>query len=74
VQAATDESRISRVRNPFRHVIVFVIGGGTFVEYQNLKDYERKSNEKVCLRRASATLSLSLPPAASNCPACPSAP
>ena len=49
VQAVADESMIRRVRNPFRHAFVFMIGGGNYAEFQNIKEYERKCNEKVRL-------------------------
>ncbi len=34
-------SAIPRKNTPFTHAIVFVIGGGNYVEYQNLQDYAK---------------------------------
>lgn len=33
-QAITDEALVPRVRNPFRNAVVFVVGGGNYVEFQ----------------------------------------
>ncbi|XP_034432413.1 sec1 family domain-containing protein 1 [Hippoglossus hippoglossus] len=42
------ESSIPRNKNPFQEAIVFVVGGGNFIEYQNLVDYAKsKQGKKV---------------------------
>lgn len=42
------ESSIPRNKNPFQEAIVFVVGGGNYVEYQNLVDYTKsKQGKKV---------------------------
>ncbi|XP_053291002.1 sec1 family domain-containing protein 1 [Pleuronectes platessa] len=42
------ESSIPRNKNPFQEAIVFVVGGGNFIEYQNLVDYGKsKQGKKV---------------------------
>uniref|UniRef100_A0A668S762 Sec1 family domain containing 1 n=1 Tax=Oreochromis aureus TaxID=47969 RepID=A0A668S762_OREAU len=39
---------IPRNKNPFQEAIVFVVGGGNFIEYQNLVDYTKsKQGKKV---------------------------
>ncbi|XP_074640087.1 sec1 family domain-containing protein 1-like [Tubulanus polymorphus] len=38
---ATDTSSIPRNRSPFHEAIVFVVGGGNYIEYQNLIDYTK---------------------------------
>lgn len=38
---ATDSSTIPRNRSPFQDAIVFVVGGGNYIEYQNLVDYTK---------------------------------
>lgn len=47
----TDSSSIPRNRSPFQDAIVFVVGGGNYIEYQNLVDYTKNktgsSNKKV---------------------------
>ncbi|XP_002732351.1 sec1 family domain-containing protein 1-like [Saccoglossus kowalevskii] len=35
----TDSSAIPRNRTPFQEALVFVVGGGNYIEYQNLVDY-----------------------------------
>ncbi|KAJ0009202.1 hypothetical protein NQD34_016617 [Periophthalmus magnuspinnatus] len=35
------ESSIPRNKNPFQEAIVFVVGGGNYIEYQNLVDYAK---------------------------------
>ncbi|XP_077992869.1 sec1 family domain-containing protein 1-like [Glandiceps talaboti] len=35
----TDASSIPRNRTPFQEAMVFVVGGGNYIEYQNLVDY-----------------------------------
>ncbi|PSN32049.1 Protein sly1 [Blattella germanica] len=39
----TDSSQIPRNRTPFQEAIVFVVGGGNYIEYQNLVDYTKLS-------------------------------
>ncbi|XP_057715607.1 sec1 family domain-containing protein 1 [Corythoichthys intestinalis] len=42
------ESSIPRNKNPFQEAIVFVVGGGNYIEYQNLVDYTKsKVGKKV---------------------------
>uniref|UniRef100_A0A8D3E423 Sec1 family domain containing 1 n=1 Tax=Scophthalmus maximus TaxID=52904 RepID=A0A8D3E423_SCOMX len=42
------ESSIPRNKNPFQEAIVFVVGGGNYIEYQNLVDYSKsKQGKKV---------------------------
>ncbi|XP_056867490.1 sec1 family domain-containing protein 1 [Takifugu flavidus] len=42
------ESSIPRNKNPFQEAIVFVVGGGNYIEYQNLVDYTKvKQGKKV---------------------------
>lgn len=36
-------SEIPRNRAPFQEAIVFVVGGGNYIEYQNLVDYAKVS-------------------------------
>lgn len=36
---ASDSSAIPRNKTPFQEAIVFVVGGGNYIEYQNLMDY-----------------------------------
>ncbi|XP_049789905.1 protein sly1 homolog isoform X2 [Schistocerca nitens] len=36
-----DSSQIPRNRMPFQEAIVFVVGGGNYIEYQNLVDYTK---------------------------------
>ncbi|XP_071833849.1 sec1 family domain-containing protein 1-like [Apostichopus japonicus] len=36
---STDSSTIPRSKTPFQEAIVFVVGGGNYIEYQNLMDY-----------------------------------
>jgi len=38
---ATDNASIPRSRSPFQESVVFVIGGGNYIEYQNLQDYAK---------------------------------
>ncbi|KAL6056558.1 Sec1 domain containing protein 1, partial [Balamuthia mandrillaris] len=35
-------SQVPRKNTPFKQAIVFVIGGGNYIEYQNLQDYAKK--------------------------------
>lgn len=37
---------IPRKTTPFKEAIVFTIGGGNYVEYQNLQDYTKKNQTK----------------------------
>lgn len=37
-------TEIPRNRAPFQDAIVFVVGGGNYIEYQNLVDYAKVSN------------------------------
>ncbi|XP_054724938.1 sec1 family domain-containing protein 1-like [Uloborus diversus] len=38
---ATDSSMVPRNRAPFQDAVVFVVGGGNYIEYQNLIDYTK---------------------------------
>uniref|UniRef100_A0A3Q2WWQ9 Sec1 family domain containing 1 n=1 Tax=Haplochromis burtoni TaxID=8153 RepID=A0A3Q2WWQ9_HAPBU len=40
------ESSIPRNKNPFQEAIVFVVGGGNYIEYQNLVDYTKSKQGK----------------------------
>ncbi|XP_063039802.1 sec1 family domain-containing protein 1 [Engraulis encrasicolus] len=40
------ESSIPRNKNPFQEAIVFVVGGGNYIEYQNLVDYTKAKQGK----------------------------
>ncbi|XP_034015687.1 LOW QUALITY PROTEIN: sec1 family domain-containing protein 1 [Thalassophryne amazonica] len=41
-------SSVPRNKNPFQEAIVFVVGGGNYIEYQNLVDYAKsKQGKKV---------------------------
>jgi len=46
VQKKMRQTAIPRKNTPFRDAIVFVIGGGNYVEYQNLQEYGRKQPAK----------------------------
>lgn len=37
----TDSNSVPRNRSPFQDAIVFVVGGGNYIEYQNLIDYTK---------------------------------
>jgi hypothetical protein len=39
----TDSSQVPRNRTPFQEAIVFMVGGGNYIEYQNLVDYTKVS-------------------------------
>jgi len=41
---ANDSSQVPRTKTPFNDAIVFVVGGGNYIEYQNLQDYVRAKN------------------------------
>ncbi|XP_077421344.1 sec1 family domain-containing protein 1 [Vanacampus margaritifer] len=42
------ESSIPRNKNPFQEAVVFVVGGGNYIEYQNLVDYTKsKAGKKM---------------------------
>lgn len=36
-----DASQVPKNRTPFQEAIVFVVGGGNYIEYQNLVDYTK---------------------------------
>ena len=36
--------QIPRTKTPFSDAIVFVVGGGNYIEYQNLQDYVKMKN------------------------------
>jgi len=42
VQKKMRQSSIPRKNTPFKEAVVFVIGGGNYVEYQNLQEYAKK--------------------------------
>lgn len=41
VQKKMRQSSIPRKNTPFKEAIVFIIGGGNYVEYLNLQDYSK---------------------------------
>jgi len=46
VQKKMRQTAIPRKNTPFKEAIVFVIGGGNYVEYLNLQDYAKKQPSK----------------------------
>lgn len=40
----TDSASIPRNRSPFQEAIVFIVGGGNYIEYQNLMDYVKSKS------------------------------
>ena len=42
-----DSSQVPRNRTTFQEAIVFVVGGGNYIEYQNLVDYTKASSQFV---------------------------
>ncbi|XP_031558433.1 sec1 family domain-containing protein 1-like [Actinia tenebrosa] len=40
----TDSMSIPRNKTPFQEAIVFMVGGGNFIEYQNLMDYSKRNS------------------------------
>jgi len=38
------QDNIPRAKNPFQDAIVFMVGGGNYIEYQNLMDYISSKN------------------------------
>ncbi|TRY79462.1 hypothetical protein TCAL_06784, partial [Tigriopus californicus] len=40
---------IPRAKNPFQEAIVFMVGGGNYIEYQNLMDYTQQAKSGVNL-------------------------
>lgn len=56
----TDSMSIPRNKTPFSEAIVFIVGGGNYIEYQNLMDYsERHSGGKKLLYGASEVMNAS---------------
>ncbi|XP_053330877.1 sec1 family domain-containing protein 1 [Spea bombifrons] len=43
------DSSVPRSKNPFQEAIVFVVGGGNYIEYQNLVDYIKTKQGKHIL-------------------------
>ena len=39
-------AKMPRTRTPFQEAIVFVVGGGNYVEYQNLNEYAQRQTIK----------------------------
>ena len=39
-----DGGQVPRTKTPFSDGIVFVVGGGNYIEYQNLQDYVKTKN------------------------------
>ena len=39
-----ESGQIPRTKTPFSDAIVFVVGGGNYIEYQNLQDYVKTKN------------------------------
>jgi len=46
VQKKMRQTAIPRKNTPFKEGIVFIIGGGNYVEYQNLQEYTKKQTSK----------------------------
>jgi len=46
VQKKARQGSIPRKKEPFKEAIVFVVGGGNYVEYQNLQEYAKKQPVK----------------------------
>nr|XP_033808366.1 sec1 family domain-containing protein 1 isoform X1 [Geotrypetes seraphini] len=44
-----NDSSVPRNKNPFQEAIVFVVGGGNYIEYQNLVDYIKTKQGKHVL-------------------------
>ncbi|XP_053553913.1 sec1 family domain-containing protein 1 [Bombina bombina] len=44
-----NDSSVPRNKNPFQEAIVFVVGGGNYIEYQNLVDYTKTKQGKHVL-------------------------
>nr|XP_036855406.1 sec1 family domain-containing protein 1 [Manis javanica] len=44
-----NDSSVPRNKNPFQEAIVFVVGGGNYIEYQNLTDYIKGKQGKHIL-------------------------
>eukprot|EP01133_Synstelium_polycarpum_P002558 gene2558-2932_t len=42
-----NKTNVPRRTSPFKEAIVFVVGGGNYVEYQNLQDLAKKQNKKI---------------------------
>ncbi|XP_058966963.2 sec1 family domain-containing protein 1-like [Pocillopora verrucosa] len=56
----TDSFSIPRNKTPFNEAIVFIVGGGNYIEYQNLVDYsKRHSGAKKLLYGASEVMNAS---------------
>ncbi|KAM7323183.1 hypothetical protein ACRRTK_017289 [Alexandromys fortis] len=45
----SNDSSVPRNKNPFQEAIVFVVGGGNYIEYQNLVDYIKAKQGKHIL-------------------------
>lgn len=45
-RATSRGGNITRKNAPFKEAIVFTVGGGNYVEYQNLLDYSKKGTPK----------------------------
>lgn len=45
----SNDSSVPRNKNPFQEAIVFVVGGGNYIEYQNLVDYIKGKQGKHIL-------------------------
>jgi len=41
---ANEGAQMARTKTPFSDAIVFVVGGGNYIEYQNLQDYVKAKN------------------------------
>ncbi|EGC38806.1 hypothetical protein DICPUDRAFT_148496 [Dictyostelium purpureum] len=42
-----NKANVPKRTTPFKEAIVFTVGGGNYVEYQNLQDYSKKHNKKI---------------------------
>lgn len=44
-------TEIPRNRSPFQDAIVFIVGGGNYIEYQNLVDYAKQKTAAGSIKR-----------------------
>lgn len=49
---------IPRNRSPFQDAVVFIVGGGNYIEYQNLVDYAKVIFKKIALKYSHVVLCL----------------
>eukprot|EP01104_Vermistella_antarctica_P012604 TRINITY_DN3686_c0_g1_i1.p1 TRINITY_DN3686_c0_g1~~TRINITY_DN3686_c0_g1_i1.p1 ORF type:complete len:687 (-),score=208.56 TRINITY_DN3686_c0_g1_i1:32-1867(-) len=46
IMTSSNNNNIPRKKSPFQNAIVFMVGGGNYVEYQNVMDFVKRENEK----------------------------